>query len=94
MTEENLLIGSLSSDLFRIASSTYRGSMVAADRFNIESKKWLLSLKKYKPKHYISKILHDLENNLLDQKNDLEKAEKCLMYATLLENYALKNIYA
>jgi hypothetical protein len=88
MTQTKLLIGSLSNDLYRVANLTQRGSYQAAERFFVESKRWITDLSNVKVKGYIRKIIDDLErenNNVLS----LEKAEKFLMYSILLQNYSL-----
>ena len=88
MTEKTLLIGSLSNDLLRVANLTFRGSTIAAQKFLIEAKKWATELQKHTLKEYISKIILDV---LTDTNLTLERAEKLLMYSTLLQNYTLKN---
>lgn len=89
MNETNLLIGSLSNDLFRVANLTYRGSQKGAERFLVEAKRWSSQLQHKEIKNYIKKIVDDInsENN----KITLENAEKFLMYGVLLQNYALHN---
>ncbi len=83
-----MLIGSLSNDLHRVASLMGRGSQKAANRFWHESKRWSLELSNQNLKSYIKDIIRDLNSdNDLDVSQD--KAEKFLMYGTLLQNYSV-----
>lgn len=82
-----MLIGSLSNDLYRVASLAQRGSMNAANRFLLESKRWTNELKGYNLKGYLKKIVLDLEKE--DCCLDEARAEKLLMYSVLLQNYSL-----
>jgi len=88
MTDIKMLIGSLSNDLYRVASLTGRGSQKAADRFWRESKRWTAELSRQPLKGYIKNIILDIDSD-----NDLsvskEKAEKLLMYGVLLQNHSL-----
>ena len=88
MTENRLLIGSLSNDLNRIANLTYRGNEKAACKFWEEAKKWICDLKNYSNKPYIVKIIADLEQTEFDPQ-DRAQAEKNLMYSVILQNYTL-----
>lgn len=88
MNDMRLLIGSLSNDLFRIATLQQRGSEKAAQRFLQEAKKWAQPLSIQAKKKYIrtiaTEIVHAEPGRL-----SLEKAELYLMYGILLQNYAL-----
>lgn len=84
-----MLIGSLSNDLYRVASLMSRGSQKAANRFWQESKKWSLELSNQSLDSYINDIIIDL-NSDNDPNVSQDKAEKFLMYGTLLQNYSLK----
>ena len=88
MTETQLLIGSLSNDLFRIANLNYRGSNKAATRFVQESKRWAIPLMEKDIPPYIKKIAKEIaeSNNKISKKT----AEKYLMYGVLLQNYTYK----
>lgn len=88
MTETQLLIGSLSNDLFRVASLTQRGSHQAAQRFLKEAQRWAGELKKHQLADYIATLVHDVAHQKISELN-LESAEKHLMYGVLLQNYAL-----
>ncbi len=88
MTDTQLLVGSLSNDLFRVASLTQRGSTKAALRFLHEAKRWSVPLQEKNVSAYIVKIAR----NVSDQAGDsisMEEAERHLMYGVLLQNYAL-----
>lgn len=86
---DKLALLSLSGDLKRITQSIQRNSK-SAERFNNEAKKWL-----NKSQHIdnvsIQKILKKIEVSL-EAKNDLKKAEECLMYSVLLQNRAINII--
>lgn len=90
MTDTQLLVGSLSNDLFRVASLTQRGSIKAAARFVLEAKRWAVPLQNSQAKGYIIRIAEDV-NRLQPDELTIELAEKCLMYGILLQNYALHN---
>lgn len=88
MTDTQLLIGSLSNDLFRVATLTQRGSIQAALRFLKEAKRWSILLQEKDVAGYIVKIAKDVSA----QKDDhisIEVAEQHLMQGVLLQNYAL-----
>jgi len=88
MTNTRLLVGSLSNDLFRVATLTQRGSLVAASRFLKEAQRWSKDLEKLNVDSYIRNIAKEVSQN----KNPLTTplAEKYLMYGVLLQNYSLK----
>lgn len=88
MTDTQLLIGSLSSDLFRVASLTQRGSTTAATRFLQEARRWSNSIKNHKVPRYIMSIVEKVSEDKEEHIN-METAEKYLMYAVLLQNYTL-----
>lgn len=83
-----MLAGSLSNDLFRVASLAQRGSNKAASRFLEEAQKWSSVLKKQELPPYILKIVQDVSGRNKDDIS-LNSAEKYLMYGILLQNYAL-----
>jgi hypothetical protein len=89
--ETKMLIGSLSNDLFRVASLAQRGSQQAAQRFLKEAKRWASELKKHDLAHYISAIIDDILSQE-EESISIETAEKDLMYGVLLQNYALKRM--
>ncbi len=88
MTNTKMLVGSLSNDLFRVASLAHRNSDRAAARFLREAKRWSNQLKKRSTAKYIKKIA---ENVSLREDHDIseESAEQYLMYGVLLQNYCL-----
>ncbi len=87
MTETNLLIGSLSNDLMRVASLIQRGSHVGAEKFYEQAQRWASQLGTLELKQYIQKIITEL--NTTTQVLNLATAEKLLMYSVLLQNYSL-----
>lgn len=92
MTKQKMLIGSLSNDLYRVASLTQSGSTKAASRFLIESKKWATELELHQQEfaRYIKKIITDLNHNIATNDISEKEAEKLLMYSVLLQNYSIK----
>lgn len=88
MTDTKLLVGSLSNDLFRVASLWQRGSETAAVRFLTEANNWAGPLAESSEKPYITKIAR-LVLNLKPEDLSLKLAEDILMYSVLLQNYAL-----
>ena len=88
MTNLQLLAGSLSNDLFRVASLTQRGSMKAALRFLKEAKRWSSPLQQQAAAEYIVKIAKDVSDKTPNDIS-LSEAEKYLMCGVLLQNYAL-----
>lgn len=88
MTQRKILVGSLSNDLYRVASLSQRGAYKAAEKFLVESKRWSNDLSSIEVKEYIRKIIDDIQGETNDSYS-LEKAEKFLMYSILLQNYSL-----
>jgi len=88
VTETQILIGSLSNDLFRVANSTQRGSTQAAVRFVQESKRWATPLQRKKVAKYIKKIAQEISSRK-DGTVSMQEAERYLVYGILLQNYAL-----
>ena len=84
---DKITLLSLSMDLKRITQSIQRGSQENAGRFSLEAKKWLNESKKTKD-GYLRKLLIKIEKTL-GRKNDLKKAEDCLMYSVLIQNQAI-----
>lgn len=91
MSNTQILIGSLSNDLLRVANMVVRGSDKGAMRFFIEAQKWNTELKNHKLKPYIQKIIADVDNEKNENILDMAKAEKYLMYSILLQNYSVHN---
>lgn len=90
MTDVQLLAGSLSNDLFRVAALTQRGSTKAASRFLQEAKKWSKDLEMLPTKTYIKEIARDVSSETESEISEAQ-AEKYLMYGVLLQNYTLHN---
>lgn len=86
--QTHLLIGSLSNDMFRVATSIQRSAMPTATRFLIEAKKWSSDLENQDVAQHIKKIIHDINISPIEDLS-LEAAERYLMYGVLLQNYAL-----
>lgn len=83
-----LLAGSLSNDLFRVASLKHRGANKAASRFLKEAKRWAKPLQQLNVADYILNIAQDISSS--DEKDiSMATAERYLMYGVLLQNYAL-----
>ncbi|MFH1970943.1 MAG: hypothetical protein ABIJ05_00970 [Patescibacteria group bacterium] len=91
MTKTQILIGSLSNDLFRVASCTVNGSIKNASRFTQEAKRWAVPLQKQKVAEHIKKIAQEV-SSFTDDEVTLEQAERCLMYGILLQNYVLQTL--
>lgn len=88
MTDTKLLAGSLSNDLFRVASLKQRGADKAAPRFLQEAKRWAEPLVTQSDKEYIRKIAKKVTE--ADTANiSLAEAEMYLMFGVLLQNHVL-----
>jgi len=88
MNDTSLLIGSLSNDLFRVATLAQRGSIEAAARFLIEAKRWSKQLENAELPGHIA----DIVRRIIEFEQDpisLYSAENMLMYGVLLQNYSL-----
>jgi len=89
MTKDTLLlVGSLSNDLMRVANCTFTGSQKTASRFAIEARRWALALEKRRVAPHIKNIAKEVTKNNLNSISQ-EMAETYLMYAILLQNYAV-----
>lgn len=86
---EKVALLSLASDLKRIVQAIQRNSSSNATRFNFEAKKWLKKSKKTQDRS-ILKLLGKVEK-VLDDKNNLKKAENCLMYSVLIQNRVISS---
>lgn len=89
MNDVNLLIGSLSNDLLRLATFTHNGSP-SARRFLTESVRWATPLASADLPPHIKKIAEEI-SKLPPTLPTLAQAERYLMYSVLLQNYALHN---
>ncbi len=88
MNSTQMLLGSLSNDLFRVASCAQRGSTQAASRFLTEAKRWAISLQSQTVAAYIKTIANDIAQREVSDIS-IESAERYLMYGILLQNYTL-----
>ena len=93
ITDRQMYIGSLSNDLFRIASLVHRGSHHAASRFLKEAKRWSVPLLQEDVKHYIRQIARDVSDAAEVERISLADAERYLMYGVLLQNYVLHDLH-
>ena len=91
MTKAQLLVGSLSNDLFRVANLTHRGSTRGAIRFLNEAQRWSRSLENENVDGYIKEIARNISSQT-KAKVTLKNAENYLMYAVLLHNYLLHRL--
>lgn len=82
-----LALLSLSNDLKRITHFIQRGSFENSKRFQKEARKWIKESNKIEDE-YVRKLIKKVEITL-KQKDDLNKAEDCLMYSVLLQNQAI-----
>ena len=76
---------SLAMDLKRITTSIQRGSDKSAERFSEEAKRWITNDIE---DDYLKDLMEKITKSL-NKKNDLAKAEDCLMYSVLIQNQAL-----
>jgi len=88
VNDTKMLVGSLSNDLFRVASLAQRGSTKAASRFLQEARRWSDDLKSHDVAGYIKKLAEDVSSRS-DDDISLSSAERYLMYGILLQNYAV-----
>jgi hypothetical protein len=88
MTNTQMLVGSLSNDMFRVASLAQRGSHKAASRFLSEAQRWSKDLQNDNVADYIVKLSADISSRDITDIS-LSSAERYLMYGVLLQNYAL-----
>lgn len=87
MNKTNLLLGSLSNDLLRLATFVHNDSP-SARRFLTEAKRWAVQLKDLDLPPHLSKIVEDIKNSPITRPT-LAQAEKYLMYSVLLQNHTL-----
>ena len=85
---DKVVLQSLASDLKRITLSIQRNSASSTARFNQEAANWLREALEKTEDNNIKNLLEKVRS-VLEQKDDLKKAEDCLMYSTLLQNRSL-----
>ena len=87
MDKKDLLY--LSSDLKRICQSIQRNSTKTTKIFSKEAQKWLQEAKKTNDQSIQDLLLK--VDQVLKSKNDLIKAENCLMYSVILQDRAISS---
>jgi hypothetical protein len=91
MNKTQLLIGSLSNDLYRVANCRVNGSKESAIRFAKEAKRWAVPLQNQNVADHIKKIAKEI-SSANSKSISLKKAENYLMYSILLQNYVLHSL--
>ena len=91
MTQQQILLGSLSQDFFRIANFIQTGSIKSAERFWQEAHHWIECLQKERNPTYLTKILKDIIDTDFDAFS-LEQGEKILTYGVILQSLAVHGI--
>ena len=91
MTETQLLIGSLSNDLLRVANRRASGSTKAASLFFKEARRWAKPLQNKKVASHIKKIAQQVASQKSNRVS-MSLAEDCLTNSILLQNYALHSL--
>lgn len=84
----NIILGSLASDLKRVSMSLQRKSFSTADRFTQEALKRKKEVNAEEIEPYLRKILKHVEISLNSERQE-RTAEDLLMYSTLIQNYVL-----
>lgn len=87
--EETVLL-SLASDLKRISQAIQRNSSSNILRFSHEAKECLKVAQKVNTNSSVFKLLKAIAE-VLKKRDDLIKAEDCLMYSVLLQNRAISS---
>ena len=87
MTKEQVLLASLSQDLFRIANFVYVGAPASAERFWRESQRWLGELEKANLPPALAKIIRRLQATAFDA-HCLAQGERLLTYAVITQSLA------
>ncbi len=82
---DKITLLSLSNDLKRITTAIQEGSFENAELFTKEAKRWI---KNDLQDDYLKQLMGKIANSL-EEKNNLKKAEDCLLYSVLLQNQAL-----
>ena len=89
MSEQVVIIGSLAMDLKRVALGLNRGSLKVAEKFQQESDKRLVELKRIQVNAGTKKIIKLCE--LVGNETDLaKKSENLLMISILFQNQIMK----
>lgn len=90
MTDTDLILSSLSMDLYRIALAASRGSIKTCQRFLLETERWIGLLDKKQLKPSTIKVIKKT-NELKLYEIDQTLAEHALVYSILLKNLVIKN---
>lgn len=88
MTKTKLLIGSLSNDLYRVATLSQRGSHPAASTFFVQAQRWCSELVAHPVSPSTKRIVTAVKNTPKTTFT-LAQAEEFLLYSILLQNRAL-----
>jgi hypothetical protein len=91
MSEQQILLGSLSQDLFRISNFIQTGSVKSAERFWRETKRWIEALEKENNPFYLKNILHKLSHLSLNP-TSLEHGELILTYGVITQSVAVHGV--
>jgi hypothetical protein len=87
MPNKQLLLSSLSQDLFRIANFVQTGATKSAWRFWQETRRWLAELQQENMPSYLRRIMTELETMNFDPSN-LSQAERILTYGVITQSLA------
>lgn len=90
MDNQKYIIASLAMDLKRVSLGLQRGSLNTANRFREEALKRGEELEKTNLNEYLKKLLRNARQVL--KSDDERVAEDVLMYSTLFENFAQKEL--
>ncbi len=88
MNEQQVLLGSLSQDLFRIANFIQTGSEKSAQRFWQEAIRWVEDLKKNKKPAYLDRVLDRISEIELNP-SSIEQGEEILTYGVITQSLAI-----
>jgi hypothetical protein len=89
--DQKILVESMAMDLKRVALGVNRGSFAMANRFKEEALNRSVELEKQPISEYLKKLL-TMTKKSLSQNTD-RVGEDALMFSTLLQNFALKNLF-
>lgn len=84
-------LSSLAMDLKRAALGSFRGSAQVANRFFNEALERRQEISKNEVAPYIYRALNNIEK-LKKEKDFQKRAEDALMYSTIFQNFAIKNL--
>jgi hypothetical protein len=91
MTQNQILLSSLSSDLYRVALAAHKKTPAMKMRFIKETSRWLNDIDDTELKPYIQKVLAKIKQIEAIESDEL-LADQCLVYSILLKNYVIHNI--